>query len=165
MTESSLYLLSQKLGYALRDKGLMLVTAESCTGGYIAQMMTAVPDSSQWFERGFVTYSNEAKIEMLGVPADTVATQGAVSSAVVSAMAEGALKQSHAHISVAVSGVAGPGGGSEDKPVGTVCFAIAYGNKVKTYDKYFSGDRQGIREASVVFALSQLYVTVKEANE
>ena len=162
MPESSLYHLSEKLGHALRQKGLMLTTAESCTGGYIAQMITAVPDSSQWFERGFVTYSNEAKIEMLGVAADTLVKEGAVSDAVVSAMAQGALKHSRAYISVAVSGIAGPSGGSIDKPVGTVWFAIAYDEQLKTYVQHFSGDRQAIREAAVAFALSEVYTTVKD---
>jgi nicotinamide-nucleotide amidase len=108
--------------------------------------------------RGFVTYSNEAKMEMLGVSADTLAEQGAVSSAVVVEMALGALKHSHAHISVSVSGIAGPSGGSVAKPVGTVCFAIAGGDKgVQSYNQHFSGDRQAVREASVEFALRELY--------
>lgn len=158
----SLYFLSQKLGHLLRDKALMLTTAESCTGGYIAQMITAVPDSSQWFERGFVTYTNAAKREMLGVSAETLAQQGAVSAAVAAEMARGALEHSHAHISVAVSGIAGPSGGSEDKPVGTVWFAIATSDAVQTYHQLFSGDRQAIREAAVEFALSELYSMVKD---
>jgi nicotinamide-nucleotide amidase len=141
----TLYELSQRLGKLLQQQSLVLTTAESCTGGYIAQMITAVPDSSQWFERGFVTYSNEAKMEMLGVSADTLAEQGAVSGPVVMEMALGALKH-------------GPSGGSVAKPVGTVCFAIAGGDKgVQAYNQYFSGDRQAVREASVEFALRQLY--------
>lgn len=152
-----LYDLSQKLGKLFQQGGLMLATAESCTGGYIAQMITAVPESSHWFERGFVTYSNEAKMEMLGVPADTLTQHGAVSSAVVTAMALGALRHSHANISVAVSGIAGPSGGSVDKPVGTVCFALAgIGKGVQTYTQHFPGDRQAVREASVEFALREL---------
>ncbi len=154
----TLYDLSQKLGKLLQQRSLTLTTAESCTGGYIAQMITAVPDSSHWFERGFVTYSNEAKMEMLGVSADTLAEQGAVSSAVVMEMALGALKHSHAQISVSVSGIAGPSGGSVAKPVGTVCFAIAGGDKgVQTYTQHFPGDRQAVREVAVEFALRQLY--------
>ncbi len=153
-----LYDLSQKLGNLLQQKGLRLTTAESCTGGYIAQMITAVPNSSEWFERGFVTYSNEAKIEMLGVSEDTLVEYGAVSIEVVAEMALGALKHSHADISVAVSGIAGPSGGTKDKPVGTVCFAIAGGGKaIQTYTQYFSGNRQTVRKACVEFALTQLY--------
>ena len=158
MNDSVLYDLSQKLGKLLQQRGLMLATAESCTGGYIAQMITAVADSSQWFERGFVTYSNEAKMEMLGVHADTLAVHGAVSSAVVAEMAAGALKYSYAQISVAVSGIAGPSGGSVDKPVGAVYFAIAGGSKgIKTIHRHFSGDRGAIRVACVEFALTELY--------
>jgi len=163
MLRLPLYNLSQKLGKLLQQQGLMLTTAESCTGGYIAQMITAVADSSHWFERGFVTYSNEAKMEMLGVSADTLAEQGAVSSAVVMEMALGALKHSHAHISVSVSGIAGPSGGSVAKPVGTVCFAIASGDKgVQIYTRHFPGDRQAVREASVEFALRELYDYVSD---
>jgi nicotinamide-nucleotide amidase len=161
MNNSLLYDLSQRLGKLLQQHGLMLATAESCTGGYIAQMITAVADSSHWFERGFVTYSNEAKMEMLSVSADTLAVHGAVSGAVVAEMAIGALKHSHAQISVAVSGIAGPSGGNADKPVGTVYFAIAGSDKgVNTYHRHFSGDRQAIRAACVEFALRQLYVTL-----
>ncbi|MCD6045047.1 MAG: pncC [Gammaproteobacteria bacterium] len=158
MNQQVLYDLSQKLGALLQHRSLMLATAESCTGGYIAQIITAVANSSQWFERGFVTYSNEAKIEMLGVQADTLIVHGAVSGSVVAEMAVGALKQSCAHISVAVSGIAGPSGGSVDKPVGTVYFAIAGGEKgVKVYNKHFPGERQAVRGACVEFALRQLY--------
>lgn len=145
----------------MREKAWKLATAESCTGGYIAQMITAVPDSSHWFERGFVTYSNAAKIEMLGVSANTLEEYGAVSVETVKEMAEGALKHSYAHISVGVSGIAGPGGGDPEKPVGTVCFAMAYADQVKTYWQHFSGDRQSVREASVEFALSQLYLLLE----
>ncbi len=145
----------------MREKAWKLATAESCTGGYIAQMITAIPDSSHWFERGFVTYSNAAKIEMLGVSANTLEEYGAVSVETVKEMAEGALKHSYAQISVSVSGIAGPGGGYAGKPVGTVCFALAYADQVKTYRQHFSGDRQSVREASVEFALSQLYLLIE----
>ncbi len=161
MTNTPLYELSQKLGHLLQQKQLRLVTAESCTGGYIAQMITAVADSSQWFERGFVTYSNEAKMEMLGVAATTLEKDGAVSEATVTAMAQGALLHSYGDISISVSGIAGPSGGSIDKPIGTVWFAIVL-NKAfhKTYLKQFSGDREAIRYAAVEFALMELYSVV-----
>ena len=112
-----------RLGTLLSNEQLKLVTAESCTGGWVAQSLTAIAGSSAWFDRGFVTYSNEAKQEMLGVPADTLAEHGAVSQPVAVAMAEGALRNSRADWAVAITGIAGPTGGSPQKPVGTVCFA------------------------------------------
>lgn len=112
--------LVRQLAAKLTEKGWMLATAESCTGGMIAAACTDLAGSSQWFERGFVTYSNEAKTEMLGVPAEMIAKHGAVSEEVVRAMAEGALRHSRAQVSIAVTGIAGPGGGSVEKPVGTV---------------------------------------------
>jgi len=149
-----LFSLSEQVGDALRSRGLMLTTAESCTGGWIAQVITAVPGSSQWFERGFVTYSNEAKRDLLGVRAATLAQQGAVSEATVAEMAEGALVHSRAQVAVAVSGVAGPGGGSPEKPVGTVCLGWARaGAATRTLHTHFSGDREAIRRQAVAAAL------------
>ena len=148
---------AEQLGAVLKQKGLMLTTAESCTGGWVAQVMTAVVGSSAWFERGFVTYSNEAKQEMLAVSADTLAQFGAVSEAVVCEMAQGALKHSRAQLSVAISGVAGPGGGSAEKPVGTVCFGWAkQGGKVISRRQHFEGDRQAVRRQAVVIAIQGL---------
>ena len=115
--------LAGRLGALLVNEQLKLVTAESCTGGWVAQCLTAIAGSSAWFDRGFVSYSNEAKQEMLGVPADTLAEYGAVSQPVAVAMAEGALRNSRADWAVAITGIAGPTGGSPQKPVGTVCFA------------------------------------------
>src|SRR5213076_2596431 len=117
--------LARKLGERLKAKGALLVTAESCTGGWVAQAATAIAGSSAWFERGFVTYSNAAKEEMLGVRRETLARHGAVSEPVAEEMALGALAHSHASFALAVTGVAGPSGGSAEKPVGTVCFAWA----------------------------------------
>ena len=149
-----LFSLSEQVGNALRSRGLMLATAESCTGGWIAEAITAVPGSSQWFERGFVTYSNEAKRDLLGVRAATLAQQGAVSEATVGEMAEGALAHSRAQVAVAVSGVAGPGGGSLEKPVGTVCLAWArVGAVTRTLHTQFSGNRESIRRQAVAAAL------------
>jgi len=123
--QKSLEVLAARLGTALLAERLTLAAAESCTGGWVAQCVTAIAGSSDWFERGFVTYSNAAKQEMLGVPAATLAAHGAVSQPVAVAMAEGALRNSHADWALAITGVAGPSGGSAEKPVGTVCFAWA----------------------------------------
>jgi nicotinamide-nucleotide amidase len=149
-----LYSLSAEVGAALFDAGLVLATAESCTGGWVAECITDVPGSSAWFDCGFVTYSNAAKSELLGVSQDLLKTHGAVSAAAVSAMAHGVLERSSADIALAVSGVAGPGGGTSDKPVGTVWFAWRLrsgGNWVKLSS--FEGGRRDIRRHAVWFAL------------
>src|SRR4029079_8512711 len=122
MADAQIYNLSERLGRALDRRNLMVTTAESCTGGWVAEAITMVPGSSAWFERGFVTYTYISKREMLGVGGDTLERNGAVSEEVVREMAQGAIDRSHAQVSIAVSGVAGPSGGSPDKPVGTVCF-------------------------------------------
>jgi nicotinamide-nucleotide amidase len=134
----------------------LLATAESCSGGMIAAACTDLAGSSQWFERGFVTYSNAAKVEMLGVPAALIEQEGAVSEAVARAMADGALAHSQAHVSLAVTGVAGPTGGSEAKPVGTVWFAWCVGGETHSEMQHFSGDRAAIRAATVRYALQRL---------
>ncbi|MGH6922420.1 MAG: CinA family protein [Propylenella sp.] len=142
---------------AFRRRKLRLATAESCTGGLIAAILTEVPSSSDVFERGFVTYSNEAKTEMLGVPADLIARHGAVSEAVARAMAEGALAHSQANIAVSVTGVAGPGGGTQAKPVGLVHFAaMRRGGRAALHREKRFGDlgRRPIRLASVAEALA-----------
>ena len=145
------------LADALLDAKLTIATAESCTGGLIAAACTSVAGSSDWFERGFVTYSNEAKTELLGVAATLIATRGAVSDEVARAMAEGALARSHAQIAVAVTGIAGPGGGSPGKPVGTVWMAIAAsGAATRSELLQLSGDRRAIREKTVQAALARL---------
>ena len=135
----------------------MLVTAESCTGGGIAYAITELPGSSNWFERGFVTYSNAAKQEQLGVPHELIARFGAVSEQVAAAMALGALQHSHADFSVAVTGIAGPDGGTEEKPVGTVCFGWGQrGADARTTRIVFDGNRQQVRELSILTALQGL---------
>ena len=145
------------LADALLDAKLTIATAESCTGGLIAAACTSVAGSSDWFERGFVTYSNEAKTELLGVAATLIATRGAVSDEVARAMAEGALARSHAQIAVAVTGIAGPDGGSPGKPVGTVWMAIAAsGVATRSELLQLSGDRRAIREKTVRAALARL---------
>ncbi|MFO1264020.1 MAG: CinA family protein [Rhodoferax sp.] len=140
----------------LLQRGWKLVTAESCTGGLIAATCTDLAGSSEWFERGFVTYSNAAKTELLGVDAALIAGHGAVSEPVVRAMAQGALAHSHAQIAVAVTGIAGPGGGSADKPVGTVWLGWATAAGVTTTLRHFAGDRAAVREATARHALQQL---------
>lgn len=151
----------ESLAAALKSRGWMLVTAESCTGGLIAGACTDLAGSSEWFERGLVTYSNEAKTDLLGVPAHMIATHGAVSEEVVRAMAEGALSRSRAHIAVAVTGVAGPGGGSPSKPVGTVWMGIALHERpVSATLLQFKGDRATIRQQTVACAVRALNTTV-----
>lgn len=142
---------------ALRAGGLMVATAESCTGGLIVGALTEIAGSSDVVDRGFVTYSNEAKTEMLGVPATLIELHGAVSEPVARAMAEGALARSRAGVSVSVTGVAGPGGGSADKPVGTVWFGAARrGGNTFSERMVFPGDRSAVREATVRHALELL---------
>lgn len=125
MTDSELMQLSEQVGQALKARGATVTTAESCTGGWVAKVITDIAGSSAWFERGFVTYSNEAKAQMIGVREETLAQHGAVSEPVVVEMAIGALKAARADYAVSISGIAGPDGGSEEKPVGTVWFAFA----------------------------------------
>ena len=144
------------LAERLKDHHWRLATAESCTGGLIAASCTALSGSSDWFERGFVTYSNASKTEMLGVDAALIAQHGAVSEAVARAMAEGALAHSHADIAVAVTGVAGPDGGTPDKPVGTVWFAWQVGDQLISEMVHFGGDRHAIRQSTVAHALHRL---------
>lgn len=141
----------------LRTRGLIAATAESCTGGLIAAALTEVAGSSDVVDRGFVTYSNAAKTEMLGVPTAMIETHGAVSEPVARAMAEGALARSAAGVAVAVTGVAGPGGGSVDKPVGTVWFGLAHRGGAHTERHVFPGDRSAIRHATVLRAFQLLH--------
>ena len=149
---------------------LQITTAESCTGGLVAKQITDLSGSSQWFERGFVTYSNLAKQEMIGVDAALIKKWGAVSEAVASAMAEGALLHSSADYALSITGIAGPGGGSAEKPVGTICFAWSYRNKQKTrfhtnvITRRFSGDRPAVRKQSADFALTTLCQLISEMN-
>jgi nicotinamide-nucleotide amidase len=152
--ESALERLAAALGDELRQTGRILATAESCTGGWIAKLMTDVAGSSAWFDRGFVTYSNRAKQEMLGISTELLSAQGAVSEAVVREMAQAALARSDAHITVAVSGIAGPGGGSDEKPVGTVWFAWSVlDGPTRSEHQLFSGDREAVRRAAAAYAL------------
>ncbi|WP_374357925.1 CinA family protein [Chitinimonas sp.] len=155
MTEST-YDLAEQLGQALLARNWRVTAAESCTGGGIASAITDVPGSSGWFDMGFVTYSNGAKQRLLGVTADSLHSHGAVSEAVVSEMANGAMLAAKAQLSVAVSGIAGPSGGSDDKPVGTVCFAFGSSSGTRCETRHFSGDRRSVREQTVRHALAGL---------
>lgn len=149
--------LAAELGAALLARGEWLALAESCTGGWLAQAVTAIAGSSAWFDRGFVTYSNAAKTDMLGVSEATLERHGAVSEATARAMAQGALAHSRADWAVAITGVAGPSGGSPDKPVGTVCFAwAAKDGGCEAQIRHFTGDRAAVREQSVRYALQGL---------
>ena len=149
--------IAEKVGHLLQEKKWLLASAESCTGGWVASVVTSIAGSSAWFERGFVTYSNRAKEEMLGVSSDILHRYGAVSEQTAQAMAEGAIRHSHASISLAVTGIAGPDGGTADKPVGTVCFAWAGESiDVVTQRQHFCGSRHNIRAQSVIYALTHL---------
>lgn len=162
---SELEKLAERLGQRLLERGECLAAAESCTGGWLAQSVTAIAGSSAWFDRGFVTYSNAAKIDMLGVAENTLNRHGAVSEAVARAMAQGALAHSRADWTVAITGIAGPGGGSPEKPVGTVCFAWASKQGgCEAFLGYFHGDRAEIREQAVRFALNGLLDRLASAS-
>lgn len=156
-SDSATFKLAQRLGECLKQRGLLLVTAESCTGGWVGQAVTEVAGSSTWFERGFITYSNASKCEMLGVRQSTLDQYGAVSPQTAQEMALGALTRSRAQIAVSVTGIAGPDGGTAIKPVGMVCFAWAIkAGSMQQQTHFFTGDREAIRRAAVSTALQGL---------
>jgi nicotinamide-nucleotide amidase len=155
-----------QIGSALKSHGLVLATAESCTGGAVASAITDIAGSSEWFERGFITYSNEAKREMLGVAQDTLMRYGAVSEAVVREMVAGALCHSYAQVALAVSGIAGPAGGTPDKPVGTVWFAWGIkGGQCIARLHHLSGNREEIRMQSVCIAFQGVLELLSQVTE
>ena len=157
MIQQDLEILAGQVGSLLQANGQKLATAESCTGGWVAQCLTAIAGSSNWFERGFVTYSNEAKQEMLGIDAQTLLTHGAVSETTAGAMASGALRHSRADWALSITGIAGPSGGSADKPVGMVCFGWAGPDSLTEVEtRIFSGNREAVRSQSVAHALGGL---------
>ncbi|MDF2178270.1 nicotinamide-nucleotide amidase [Aliiglaciecola sp. CAU 1673] len=163
MTQSkNILALAEKLGQALQQKGWTITCAESCTGGGIGYAITSISGSSAWFERGFITYSNEAKSALLGVREDILLVNGAVSAQTVEQMAQGALNAAAANLAIAVSGIAGPDGGSPEKPVGTVWFGLAQEGKVKSVHRRFEGDRHQIREQVIEFALQLLIEAVAD---
>ncbi len=158
MTDDELMQLSKTVGDALKQQGATLTAAESCTGGWVAKAITDIAGSSAWFERGFVTYSNEAKAQMIGVDLAVLTQHGAVSEPVVIQMAQGALAAAHASYAVSISGIAGPDGGSENKPVGTVWFGFAsHDGTVVTRHECFNGDRDAVRRQATVYALKTLW--------
>ena len=158
--------LVERLAASMLLNRLRLAAAESCTGGGLAYLLTSVAGSSDWFERGFVTYSNESKHELLAVPAATLDRFGSVSEQTAAAMAEGALARSPADVSVAITGIAGPGGGTPGKPVGTVCFAWGRrGGSTRTTMVRFDGDRQQVREQSILMALQGLLDLVESGRQ
>ncbi|MGP1715880.1 MAG: CinA family protein [Methylophilus sp.] len=169
--ETLLETVSTELGQVLQAKGWQLALAESCTGGMVAQAITAIAGSSAWFDRGFVTYSNEAKVDMLGVPQALIQAHGAVSEPVAQAMATGALKYSLARMSASVTGIAGPSGGSLEKPVGTVCFAWAISvdsaqpAKLVVETRHFEGGRAAIRQQAASHVLTGLLKLVKASPQ
>ena len=152
--DAVLAVLATRVGERLKAAGWMLATAESCTGGWVAKVITDIAGSSAWFDRGFVTYTNAAKRELLGVDSEVIRLHGAVSEATVRAMAAAALERSAARITVAISGIAGPGGSTPDKPVGIVWFAWADGGAgLESAHRLFHGDREAVRRQAVKFAL------------
>lgn len=148
--------LAAETGRVLQTKGLLLAVAESCTGGGIAHAVTEIAGSSSWFECGFITYSNASKTELLDVSAALIAQHGTVSEEIAAAMAEGALANSNAHVTLSTTGIAGPGGAVPGKPVGTVCFAWSRGDQTHTERLVFTGDRQAVRQQTVAHALRGL---------
>lgn len=165
LPERRLYELACEVGDRLRDRGLQLATAESCTGGWIAKLITDRAGSSAWFDRGFVTYSNSAKCAMLDVPEDVLHKQGAVSAAAVSAMVTGALRNSTAQVALAVSGIAGPEGGSPEKPVGTVWFGWgSEAGAVIAERQVFAGNRDAVRRHAVAHALQGVIELLKRES-
>jgi len=169
--DKELYQLAEKVAAKLIKTSHWLGTAESCTGGWVAKCLTDVPGSSQWFDRGYVVYNGQAKHQMLGVPTTIIEKNGEVSEAVVRALAEGVLAKSNASISIAISGIAGPGGGTDEKPVGTVWFAWSYADKVagvvrsvKTTanTQCFKGDREAVRRQAVIHAMQGVLALFNE---
>ncbi len=155
--------LATEVGSVLQSKKLLLSVAESCTGGGVCQAITEIAGCSEWFDCGFITYSNSSKTELLNISDALIAQHGAVSEEIAAAMAEGALANSEAHVSLSTTGIAGPGGAVPGKPVGTVCFAWLVGGTTHTERKVFSGDRHAVREQTIVHALDKLLRYVKEA--
>lgn len=154
--------LAEKVGDALKSRKLLLTVAESCTGGGICQAITEIAGSSEWFDCGFVSYSNSSKSEMLDISPSLIAQHGAVSEEIAAAMAQGALANSEAHIALSTTGIAGPGGAVPGKPVGTICFGWLAGGVMHTERKVFTGDRHEVREQTVIYALDRLLRYIDE---
>ena len=159
--------LATELGATLKARGFVLALAESCTGGMAAQAVTSIAGSSAWFDRAFITYSNQAKVDMLGVSNQTLMQFGAVSEQTAAEMAQGALKFSLAQISASITGIAGPDGGPADKPVGTDCFGFALKSSLKTSistsTQYFTGSRESVRQQATIYSITQLLALMRAA--
>jgi len=159
---------AEELASLLNSQGWKVALAESCTGGLVSAILTELAGSSNWFERGYITYSNQAKTECLGVPSELIESYGAVSEPVAKAMAEGAQRHAKVKAAISITGIAGPSGGSIEKPVGTVCFgwAIQSQGTVTTTckTKLFTGDRQAVRQQATLFALAELLALLKSTN-
>ena len=153
--------LTKTLAQILLSRNWTVSLAESCTGGLVCATLTELAGSSEWFERGYITYSNEAKTQCLGVPSELIGSHGAVSEQVATAMATGARIHSGSNVGVSITGVAGPSGGSTEKPVGTVCFGWATENQTLTKTMHFDGDRQKIRQQATEFALTELVALLR----
>ena len=156
--------LAKQVGAILTARGDSMVTAESCTGGWVSMLITSVTGSSVWFDRGFVTYSNESKQEMLGVSPQVIEINGAVSEETARQMVEGAIENSRAIAGLSITGIAGPGGGSDEKPVGTVCFGWQVDGHCDTETRHFSGNRNEVREQSVRYALAGLLQRIQQGG-
>ena len=163
--QKSLQSLVSEIGGRLISRSQSLVTAESCTGGWVSMLITSVAGSSGWFDRGFVTYSNEAKEEMLSVSSEVIEIHGAVSEETARYMVLGAIDHSHAEAGLSVTGIAGPGGGSADKPVGTVCFGWLVGGQCETETCHFSGSREEIRNQAVQHVLTGLLSRLESGQD
>jgi nicotinamide-nucleotide amidase len=148
--------LATRVGRVLKEKNLLLATAESCTGGGVAEAVTEIAGASDWYDCGFIVYSNASKIELLDVPAALIAQHGNVSEEIAEAMALGALANSESHVSMSTTGIAGPGGAVPGKPVGTVCFGWAMGHRTHTERLVFAGDRHAVRQQTIAHALKGL---------
>ncbi len=156
--------ITKLIGDSLIEQGACLSVAESCTGGLLSAELTSIPGASAWFDRGFIAYSNKAKVECLGVSLNYLEDYGAVSEQVVKAMALGAIQKSDATVALATTGIAGPSGGTKDKPVGLVWFALAYKNEVYTKKAIFTGNRQAIQKNAVALAISWLKECINQAS-
>lgn len=154
--------LAAKVGEELKSRRLLLAVAESCTGGGVCQALTEIAGSSEWFDCGFVSYSNSSKSELLNIPAALIAQHGAVSEEIAAAMSEGAIANSEAHVALSTTGIAGPSGAVPGKPVGTICFGWTVGGTTHTERKIFSGDRHSVREQTVAYALEKLLRYLEE---
>ena len=165
MNDQSLQYLARQVGSTLAQQGLMLVSAESCTGGWLGHMVTSIAGSSAWYERGFITYTTISKQEMLGVSSKTLKQHGSVSEQTAREMAHGAVARSRAQVAVSITGIAGPGGGTVEKPVGMVCFAwVMKDNHVRSETRHFTGDREAVRQQSVAVALQGMMALLHDTN-